>query len=294
MWPIPLVQGGASAVVRDTTVQGHGAAGIRVDGHASLELTNCTTQNNAVHGLEVDRASEVKISGRFHSRQNGVFGIILGNTSSLVFAAATVEVTQNILGVQIGINSSASIADAATTVTTSRNLTTGFTVVSGSTLFVFEGAIVSEGNRLNHGVSANSRSNIDLDRGGSITTRANGQDGVQLEDSLLNLFNMPGLRGSKVEATQNGRHGVSAFVGSKIDLSGDSVIFSRENTGAGLLADNGGSVRVLNSTIIDNTRGDVVLSFGARADLTRNTLGLLICDATVLLRGDTGTVCPTP
>jgi hypothetical protein len=287
-----VVQGAASLVLRHTTVQGN-TTGIRVDGHSSLEMRNCTTQENEVNGLEVNRASEVQITEHFRSRHNGVFGIILNNNSSLLFTAATAEVSDNILGIQIGINSSASIADAATMVTTNNNLTTGLTVVSGSTLFVFEGKIVSQGNTLNHGVSANSRSNIDLDRGGSITVRNNGQDGIQLEDSLLNLFNMPGLRGSTVVATNNSRHGLSAFVGSKIDLSGDSVITSRNNSHTGLFADNGGSVRIINSDIRENAT-DVALSFGVRADLTANTIGTIVCDATVLIRGDTGTVCLTP
>ena len=99
------------------------------------------------------------------------------------------------------------------------------------------------------GVSANSKSSIDLDRGGSITATGNGLDGVQLEDSLLNMFNMPGLRGSTVVATNNRRHGLSTFVGGKIDLSGDSQITSQGNGQMGLFADNGGSVRVSKSTL---------------------------------------------
>jgi parallel beta-helix repeat protein len=140
-------------------------------------------------------------------------------------------------------------------------------------------------------VSANSNSNIDLDRGGSITARHNGQDGVQLEDSLLNLFNMPGLPGSRVEATENGRHGLSAFLESRIDLSGNSVATSQENGDAGVLVDNGSFVRLVNSTVTSNTRG-VVLSFGSRADLTGNTIDSLTCDGTVLVRSNDNTACP--
>jgi hypothetical protein len=166
--------------------------------------------------------------------------------------------------------------------------------VSGSSLLVFEGAIVAQHNRFNHGVSANSKSSIDLDRGGSITATHNGLDGVQLEDSLLNMFNMPGQRGSTVVATDNQRHGLSTFVGGKIDLSVDSQITSQRNSQAGLFADNGGSVRVSKSTLTNNSLTDVALSFGTRAEFTQNTIGTITCDATVLIRGDTGTVCPAP
>jgi hypothetical protein len=179
-------------------------------------------------------------------------------------------------------------------VTTSDNLTTGFTVVSGSSLLVFEGAIVAQNNRFNHGVSANSKSSIDLDRGGSITATHHGLDGVQLEDSLLNMFNMPGQRGSTVVATDNQRHGLSTFVGGKIGLSGDSQITSQRNGQAGLFADKGGSVRVSKSTLIHNDTTDVALSFGTRAEFTQNTIGTITCDTTVLIRGDTGAVCPAP
>jgi hypothetical protein len=289
-----VATGGAHLQLTRVTTQHNGVSGLRVDGHSSMELHDCTTHTNGVNGLEVDRASEVQVTGTFRSHGNGVFGISLLNTSSIVFAQATVTSTNNTLGIAIGLNSGGSIADAATTVTTNDNLTTGFTVVSGSSLLVFEGALVARHNRLNHGVSANSKSSIDLDRGGSMTATHNGLDGVQLEDSLLNLFNMPGQRGSTVVATDNQRHGLSTFVGGKIDLSVDSQMTSQRNRQAGLFADNGGSVRVSKSTLTQNGTTDVALSFGTRAEFTQNTLGTITCDATVLLRGDTGTVCPAP
>jgi hypothetical protein len=289
-----VAKGGATLKLTSVTTQNNLVSGIRVDGHSSVELRDCTTQDNGVNGLEVDRASEVKITGTFLSQRNGVFGISLLNTSSIVFANATATITNNTLGVAIGLNSGGSIADAATTVTTNDNHTTGFTVVSGSSLLVFEGAIVAQNNHLNHGVSANSKSSIDLDRGGSITATHNGLDGVQLEDSLLNMFNMPELRGSTVVATDNKRHGLSTFVGGKIDLSVDSQITSQRNGQAGLFADNGGSVRVSRSTLTNNGTTDVALSFGTRAEFTQNTIGRITCDATVLIRGDAGTVCPAP
>jgi hypothetical protein len=246
-------------------------------------------ENNGFNGMEVDQVSNVNISGNFLSQKNALFGVILGNNSSITFAKANARVQENTLGIQIGINSSGFIADSATTVTASNNLTTGLTVVAGSTLFAFEGAIIAEGNQLNHGVSANSNSNIDLDRGGSITAKNNGQDGIQLEDSLLNLFNMPGLPASQVKASGNGRHGLSAFLGSKIDLSGDSMLSSQNNGDAGLLADNGSAIRIINSNITGNSR-DVVLSFGARAELSGNSIGAISCDDSVLIRGDAS--CP--
>jgi parallel beta-helix repeat protein len=290
-----VATGGANATLRNLTLQNNANSGLRLEGQSSLELTDCTIQGNRLNGLEVDRASEAKISGSFLSQNNQLFGLILNNAASVTFAQATATVRNNTLGIQIGANSSAFIADAATTVTASNNLATGVTVVSGSTLFAFEGKIVAENNRFNHGVSANSNSNIDLDRGGTIIARNNGQDGVQLEDSLLNLFNMPGLPGSRVEASGNRRHGLSAFLESRIDLSGGSVVSSQNNHNAGILADNGSFVRLVNSTLTGNSGRDVELSFGSRADLNAtNAIGTLSCDDTVLIRGNAGFTCPTP
>jgi hypothetical protein len=83
-------------------------------------------------------------------------------------------------------------------------------------------------------------------------------------------------------------------VGGKIDLSGDSQITSQRNGQAGLFADNGGSVRVSRSTLTNNGTTDVALSFGTRAEFTQNIIGRITCDATVLIRGDAGMVCPAP
>ncbi|NOT55407.1 MAG: hypothetical protein HOP18_12440 [Deltaproteobacteria bacterium] len=290
-----VATGGANVTLHNITIQNNVNSGLRVEGQSSLELTDCVSQGNTLNGVEVDRASEVKISGSFLSQNNQLFGLVLNNASSVTFAQATATVQHNTLGIQIGANSSAFLADAATTVTASNNLATGLTVVSGSTLFAFEGKIVAENNRFNHGVSANSHSNIDLDRGGTIIARNNGQDGIQLEDSLLNLFNMPGLPGSRVEASGNRRHGLSAFLESRIDLSGDSVVTSQNNDNAGLLADNGSFVRLVNSTLTSNRGRDLVLSFGSRADLnTTNAIGTVSCDDTVLIRGNASLSCPTP
>lgn len=283
----------SSFMLNNLVVRDNSNTGIRLEGNSSATITDTTAEHNGLLGIDIDRASEARFSGNFVSQDNGVFGMILSSNSSSTFAKANVTVRRNALGIQVGINSSFMIADAETVVTAANNLATGLTVVSGSTLFVFEGAIVAEGNQFNHGVSANSNSNIDLDRGGSITARNNGVDGIQLEDSLLNLFNMPGLPASSVLVENNGRHGLSAFQESRIDLSGDSEITSHSNLEAGVFVDNGSSARIINSTIRDNLT-DLVLSFGSRADLVNNLIETITCDDTVLVRGDSGITCPKP
>jgi len=103
---------------------------------------------------------------------------------------------------------------------------------------------------------------------------------------------MQGMTPSSITATGNGRNGVSGFVTSVIDVSADSLIAAQGNANAGVLGDNGTSVRLVNSSVLGNVVDDVVLSFGARGDISSSVVGTIDCDATALLRGDTNATCP--
>jgi hypothetical protein len=109
----------------------------------------------------------------------------------------------------------------------------------------------------------------------------------------------------------NGRNGVIANHGAYITLSGvnahhntqTGIAFqtgaggvlsdvSATNNGRGLIADNALTVLVTDSTITGNSTSDVQLTFGTRADLRTLTFGTYSCDATVLVRGISGIMCP--
>lgn len=285
-----LAREGAALRLADDILQDNSSTGIQLEGSSSAEITDCSMTRNTLVGLNLERSSEAILSGTIRIEENPGFGMILSG-SSVTFAQADVSVEKNVLGVQVGINSTAFVAGADTVIRASNNLTTGFTVVAGSTLFVFEGKVIAENNQRNHGISANSNSNIDLDRGGSVEASDNGQDGIQLENSLLNLFNMQGFPGSSVVANNNGRHGVSAFVTSAIDLTVDSTMTIQGNRSAGVMVDNGSTARIINSTITTNNP-DISLNFGSRAELRNNTIGSIVCDATVLVREGSTTLCP--
>lgn len=287
-----VIQGGASVTLRQITVQGS-RTGLRVDGAATADVIDSVIQDNAVNGVEVDRNASVRFSGSFTSQRNGVFGLVLGNNANATFRHATAVVNANTLGIQIGIGSSATLADAATTVTANDNASLGVTVVVGSHLFLFAGALQANGNRLD-GVTL-SASDIGVDAGARLEARNNGRDGIGLEGAQLRLFNFPAFSGSPgtsaAEVGNNGRDGVRALSGSVINLSGQSRLVSQANAAAGLLLDNGSTATLLNSDITGN-QPDVALRFGARADLTGTTVGSVACDSTVLLRGHAG--CPSP
>ncbi len=284
-------QGSASLV--DTTSQFNIVIGARVTGGSSLLLENATLSGNDTFGLEVSRASEVRMTGTIAIANNGLFGVNLADASSLSVAEADVRVSGNVLGIQISVGSSAFLTDAQSVVNTSDNDTTGFTVNSGSTLFLFASTLISSRNAENHGLSVSSNSSVDLDRDARIIVRRNGEDGIRLENSHLNMFTMEDTAGPRVQAVDNARHGVSAFLASSIDLTFDSAIEASGNGDAGLFVDNGSPVRILNSDFTGNSR-DVVLEFGARAELNDNTIGTFSCDGSVLVRGNMGLTCPAP
>ena len=282
-------KGGASFSLLDSVVSGHAAMGVVLTGHSAAVISDTVVEKNGVNGVEANDHSQVRIVSRFVSRGNAIFGINVLNGSSITFSKTTAEISNNILGVQIGIGSSAFIEDAQTVVTTSNNQTIGFTAASTSTLFIFEGALVAENNRGLDGVALFSNSSADLDRGASITTKNNGRDGVLLEDSSLNIFTMPGLTGPKITTLDNGRHGVSALLGSKVDLSGRGQLNSQGNKTTGIFADNGSVLRISGSTLMNNGT-DVVLQFGTRAEFATTQIGSISCDRTVLIRGEV--TCP--
>ena len=82
------------------------------------------------------------------------------------------------------------------------------------------------------------------------------------------------------------------MTGSTLTLSNQAAVMSKDNGGTGLVADNGAGVTLVNSTLTGNTVRDLQLTFGARADLQSLTIGTYTCDATVLVRGNSGIACP--
>ena len=86
----------------------------------------------------------------------------------------------------------------------------------------------------------------------------------------------------------NGTTGIVVRDGAHVTLSG--VVAS--NNGTGIAADNGAGLTTESTTVTNNTVRDVQLTFGTRADMRTTTVGTYTCDATVLIRGTSGIVCP--
>jgi len=94
---------------------------------------------------------------------------------------------------------------------------------------------------------------------------------------------------SGVHAHDNSQSGLALQTASSAVLSDVSL---SNNARLGVMADDGVSLIVTTSTMTGNLVKDIQLTFGARADLRTLTFGTYTCDATVLVRGTSGIVCP--
>ena len=288
-------EAGAQLRILDSNIQNNTLNGIFLEGASSATISGTSTNQNANNGLDAEASSSVILTGKYQSEQNGVFGININGSSSLTFTQAQVTVLKNTLGVQIGTSASAFISDSATTLSVQSNLTTGLTIVSGAHMVAFGGNIQATGNGV-HGVSIDSKAGLDLDAAAVLTSSDNKQDGVHLEEtSVLTMFNTPAFSGSPgvttVNAQNNGMNGVAILTGSNLTVIHQASINSIGNTATGIAADNGSSLTLVQSNITANGK-DVLLTFASRGDITTSTIGTLTCDATILLRGDTGLTCP--
>jgi hypothetical protein len=223
-----------------------------------------------------------------------VFGINV-NGSAMTISQATVSATGNVLGVQIGTNANAFLADPASTINANNNLATGLTIVSGSELVSFGATINATGNA-GVGVSVSSRSGLDLDAGSKLNLVANGDGLLVQTNSVMSVFNTPQFSGvpgfSTIDARNNTRTGVRVLSDARLTLVNQARLTSTVNGTVGFTADNGAGVTLVNSTVTGNTVADIQMSFGTRADLRTMAFGNATCDATVLVRGTSGITCP--
>ena len=285
---------GAHLALTELNVHDNLASGISLQTGSSAVLTEVTTAQNGLHGLEVQSGSAATVSGMLTVTGNRVFGINV-NGSSITFSQASVSATGNALGIQIGTSANAFIADPDSVINANNNLATGLTIVSGSHLVSFGGTINASGNA-GVGVSVNSKSGLDLDAGSTLNSFGNG-DGVLIQqNSVMTVFNTPQFSGapgfSTIAAHDNTRTGVRVLTDAVLTLVNQARVISTQNGTTGFVADNGAGVTLVNSTITGNTAIDIQLTFGARADLRTLTFGSYTCDATVLVRGTSGIVCP--
>ncbi len=288
-----LAVNGAHLSVTTVNVHDNLVSGISLQTGSSAVLTDVTLARSSLHGLDVQTGSSATVHGTLNATSNRVFGINV-NGSSITFSQATVSATANALGIQIATSADAFIS-ADSVINASNNLSTGLTVVSGAHMVSFGGTINASGNPV-AGVSVNSKSGLDLDAASMLESFNNG-DGVLIQqNSVMTVFNTPQFSGapgfSTINAHDNTRSGVSVRTDSVLTLVNQARVLSNQNGTIGFAADNGAGVTLVNSTIAGNTASDIQLTFGVRADLRTLVFGTVTCDATVLVRGTSGIICP--
>lgn len=288
---VVITDGGHASIISSRT-ENHGNNSILVQAHSFVRLVNSqivkTSNTGTFHtgeGLVVTGGSSAVVTGSLLV-EGFTFGIDIINSSSLTLTEAKVRITDNIMGMQVATTSSTFMTDDATHLDASNNQLIGLTVVSGSSLFVFLGDVNVNNNGLD-GLSLFTKSSVDFDRSVKLTANNNGRHGILLEDSTINMFTRPPAGAPNIETLNNGANGLLLRLASKFDMSNGAIFTSSQNGKAGLDADNGSVIGLMNASI-ENNRGaaDLSLTFGSRADfVSGNHVGRLFCDASVLSRG---------
>ena len=294
VFPATIDGGGSDAV----TVKGadrvtlanlevrNGVNGILAVNGADLTLAYIDSHDNLASGIAIQGASSVSLAD-VGANGNGAHGLDLqsGSTATLtgLFSAA---------GNQVGLNVSGSAITASQTATVNanNNLNTGVALAAGARMVSLGATINTAGNPVN-GVLVRSNSTLVIDAASTLDSFNNG-DGVMVQEaSVLTVVNsgVPGF--TTVNSHDNTANGIRVATGSTLALSNQARILSSQNA-RGLAADNGAGITLVNSTITGNTVKDIQLTFGTRADMQTQVFGTYTCDATVLVRGTSGIVCP--
>lgn len=284
---------GAHLSLTNVSVHDNLGFGISLQTASSAILSGVTTSNNGF-GLDLQTGSAATVNGTFTSSNNQVFGVNV-NGSSLTLVQANATLSGNALGMQVATGANAFLGDASTVLNVTDNLATGLTIVSGAHLVSFGGTINASGNPVN-GVSLNSKAGLDLDAGSTLECSNNG-DGLQIQqDSEMTVFNIPQFSGvpgfSTINCHGNTGDGIIVRNASTLRISNQARVISTDNGANGLIADDGADIILVNSDITGNSIADIQLAFGSRADLQTLTVGTATCDATVLVRGTSGIICP--
>jgi Right handed beta helix region len=284
---------GAHLTLAGVTAHDNAVSGISLQTASSAALFNVAANDNGAHGLDVGNGAAATVGGSLTATGNHFAGLNV-NGSTITFSQATVVANGNALGVQIAGGANAIISDPATVINADHNVVTGLRV-AGARMLIVGGTFNASDNPVS-GVSVKSNGGLDLDATATLNSAGNG-DGVVVQDgSVLSVFNTPQLSGlmgfSTLNVHNNTGNGVRVLTGSTLALTSQGRVMSTQNSRTGLVADNGVGITLVNATITGNTTKDLQMTFGARADLQTLVFGTYTCDATVLVRGTSGIVCP--
>jgi hypothetical protein len=246
--------------IRGFTIQDSPVDGINGRQGAAFMVRDTRVFRSADDGIEATETSTVRLLGTCEVRRSSDAGVSITRGSSGLFMADMVHTTHNTWGISVLGHSSMALGDNKSTILAEENTVDG--VVAADT------------------------SDLRLD-GGKITSTLNGRRGLTIGGGgNLTLF-------AGTILLENNPEGLTIAVGSAMAVFPTGNLTIQGNTTAGLTADNGSAIRIIEGAIITGNGTDVVLLFGSNGTFNGNTIGTITCDETVLLRGDTGVTCPT-
>jgi hypothetical protein len=253
------VVGAQGVEIRSITVQDSPVDGINGRQGAAFVVRDTRVLQSGNTGIEVNETSTVRFLGTCEVRGSSSEGILIFNGSSARFLADLVHTTHNTWGILVLGHSSMALDGNISTILAEEN--------------TIDGVVVAD------------NSDLRLD-GGQITSTRNGRRGLTIGGANLTLF-----AGTILLA--NNPTGLFMIDAGTMAVFPTGHLTIQGNTTAGLTADNGSTVRIVEGATITDNGTDVVLLFGSRGIFNGN-IGTITCDETVLLRGDTGVTCPNP
>jgi len=247
---------GAGRVVLTHVEVRHGQNGILGVNGAHVSLQDVNSHDNVVSGLALQTASSAALSS-VTTHDNGGNGLDLQTGSAVI-------VTGNF--------------------SASNNAGIGISVI-GSSITFSQATVLANANGLGIQLAANANAVI-TDSVTAINADNNLGTGLALASASHWVLSAGTL------STVSDANGITVRGASTLTVMNQARIVSNQNSGLGLMADNGVGVTLVNSTITGNTVKDIQLTFGSRADFQTLVFGTYTCDATVLVRGTSGILCP--
>ncbi|NJD04991.1 MAG: hypothetical protein FIA97_00645 [Methylococcaceae bacterium] len=219
-----LIRGARNVKLAGFDVQ-HGINGIQIASQAQASLNGVNVHDNAVFGIAVLDHAGAALNA-IAARGNGVSGLDVENTSA------------------VAINGS---------FTTEDNRVFGINVNNGSSLSLNQAALIAQRNLL--GIQIGTGANVFLaDKDASITARDNASTGLTVvSGSHLVSF------GGRIEASGNGRNGVSVNSKAGLDLDAASVLESHHNGANGVQLAETSVMTLFNTTGFSGVPGDTTL-----------------------------------
>ncbi len=262
------VQQGAAATIQNVTVRESTDNGIQVQEAASIRLVDSTLEGSVNSGLLVSSNSHARLYGEVVSQDNGLSGISAVIVSSVAFISGTIEASFNGgNGIQAVGGSSILVDFSGPTVNANENAGAGFALFEAAHMSVVGGVVSAA---LNGSGMAIFDKSIFSATGGAVTLSSNVEFGMLVVSNSSLLAAAPGtftLQGNLLS-------GLASDFGSVVDLSGGATITGNGTNGAG---------------------PDLEFAFASTVNIGEgNTLGGVLCDASVLIRSVVEVVCLEP